>query len=719
MKQHNLRWLATFVAGALVLAGCAQIPTSGDVVSQDISVPEIAPINLTATGPAYDASPEQIVEGFIAAQAAGLGDDRSVARDFLTPSAANKWQADLQTTVFTGDLLVERADPNAQVQTPDPVGPDDTHAGDPTGATSATNSDETNGQAQPSGESAAPGSDTEQVESTAPGNPSKPSDSGDPSDPGNSTDPVAPPDPNRITVAGTFGVSATVTQTGVYTEALPGAQAKVNFDLVRNAQGQWRIETVADGNYMSATHFLAQFRATSLYFLSADAKFLVPEVRWYWRNRAETLAVNGLLAGPSEWLRDSLVTDIPSGTRLMYDSVSVDDVGTAHVNLSPELLSATGQHRENLTSQIHATLLKVPGVRTVDIQVNAVEFAQTPNEDLIKDPIVASAPMVLQDGTLSNLVGRTIEPIADFGSLAGLDVTGLALDDSQGFGVMRLGTSKIVALPGPTGHPQGPGTESVTDPDANSEQGSDPESGAQPDGEGDPATGDTTESEAATELPDSTDPAGPPVTPPGTLPGDPAAKATVLMKDSHLVAPSIDRFGWIWSGKTPSPGFLRTALRDGTQVEVAAPWLAERTIVAVRISHDGSRAAIISADGDQTQIEVAAIIRDPSNLPLSLGTPITVGSALVGATLMQWTDEATLAVIAHSATSDVDTLFTVTVGGRSEMISNVEGATSMGAGRGLRSLYIGTQAGEILSRTSTGASWAVVLEDAFYPTFPG
>lgn len=575
--------LATAVIATLSLTGCAQIPVDGRVSSLKIDVPDPGLIYLSVNGPVTGANPEQIVEGFISAQAAGLQDDWKVAKEFLTPAAAQKWQPVGHTTVFAGELLLQ-----------------------PTG-----------------------------VESEAP----------EAADPMNSA--AARSNVREVSVEGTINVSATIDSAGIYTEALPDAQNKLNFDLVKDDNGQWRISTVADGYYISQPIFHSQFRPVSVYFLSRDNKYLVPEVRWFWRTRAETYAVNALLAGPSEWMRDAVSTAVPSGTRLVYDSVSVDANGTAHVNLSGEALTASVSERSNLTGQIEATLLRLPGVRAVDIQVNSVDFQQDANPDLIRDPILASTPMVVTNDRLQRLTGRTVEPVETFGSLADLDVTGMALSDSQTYGALRLGKDQLVTIPAP-------GEEPIP-----------------------------------------------------------------LITGKELVAPSIDRFGWVWSGESESPTELRAVTLDGAEVQVTANWLADRSIIDIKISHDGARIAIISAVGEQSQMEVAAVIRDGSNVPQALSAPVTVGAALGEATLMQWLDESTLAVVGHSATSDLDSLFTVMVGGRSEMISNVTGAVSMGAGRGLRSLFIGTSTGEILSRTSTGASWSTVLEDAFFPTFPG
>lgn len=692
MRPKVLRTLiAAIAASSLLLGGCAQLPTGGKVTSQAISVPDPGPVFLTATGPMHNANPQEIVEGFISAQAAGPYDDWKVAREFLTAGAAQKWKPLGQTTVFSAELDLETALPRIGEPTDlggangtqPPESPSENGDGngvgtggiEPGGA--EIDGAEPNG-AEPNG-AETNGGDPNGTEPTDGQSTPEPTGGDQTAEP---TGTKSETDPNRASVTGFISVAATVDESGIYTEAMPDSKGKLNFELLRSATGQWRIATVADGYYISQPNFQSQFRPISLYFLSADQQFLVPEVRWFWRNRIETYAVNALLVGPSVWLQDAVTSAIPSGTRLVYDSVSVDNEGTAHINLSAEVLNASPVDRQNLVSQIHATLLRLPGIRSVDIQVSSVEFVQLPNQDLKRDPILASAPVVLTEDRLQRLNGRNLEMLDPFGSLAGYDVTALSIDAAQTAGVMRLGTSRLARIPGPDG-----------------------------------ATG----AERATPSPEQSDPQESAETSDSAEPSETAGKdpeLAILIEGEDLVAPSIDRFGWTWTAEAASPQFRAVQL-DATEVTLAATWLAERRIIDVKVSHDGARVAVISTDGAQTQIEVAAVVRDASNAPLSLSTPVTVGSALDDARLMQWLDESNLAVVAHSATSDLDTLFTVTVGGRSDMISNVAGAVSMGAGRGLRSLFIGTDVGEILSRTSTGAAWSIVLEDAAFPTFPG
>ncbi|MDQ4215416.1 LpqB family beta-propeller domain-containing protein [Microbacterium sp. ASV81] len=108
---------AAVIAAALSLAACASLPMTGDVrpglaVGQSDSGSDIA---FVARGPSDGMDPEQIVRGFIDA-ASSPADSWSIARQFLTPAAAQTWKPDSGVTIDTA-LTDRRYDvPDVQKQ---------------------------------------------------------------------------------------------------------------------------------------------------------------------------------------------------------------------------------------------------------------------------------------------------------------------------------------------------------------------------------------------------------------------------------------------------------------------------------------------------------------------------------------------------------------------------------------------------------------------------
>jgi hypothetical protein len=95
-----MRWAATLLA-AVVLAGCAGIPTSGPVqrVADDRGRPQ-STVRYAPVGPARGASPQQIVRGYLDAMLA-YPVSTGTAAAYLTPEAADSWASADGVTVYT------------------------------------------------------------------------------------------------------------------------------------------------------------------------------------------------------------------------------------------------------------------------------------------------------------------------------------------------------------------------------------------------------------------------------------------------------------------------------------------------------------------------------------------------------------------------------------------------------------------------------------------
>lgn len=105
------RLFRLFVAGliaAAMVVGCASLPRSGQVGESDqqADVDRDVAYTFNPAGPAQDATPTSIINGFILA-ATGIQGDFSTAREFLTDAAAESWDPTAQTTIYTGRPIVD------------------------------------------------------------------------------------------------------------------------------------------------------------------------------------------------------------------------------------------------------------------------------------------------------------------------------------------------------------------------------------------------------------------------------------------------------------------------------------------------------------------------------------------------------------------------------------------------------------------------------------
>ncbi|WP_407341809.1 LpqB family beta-propeller domain-containing protein [Pengzhenrongella phosphoraccumulans] len=196
----------------------------------------------------------------------------------------------------------------------------------------------------------------------------------------------------------------------------------------------------------------------------------------------------------------------------------------------------------------------------------------------------------------------------------------------------------------------------------------------------------------------------------------PTTAAVGLVSGSALLAPSVDRLGWVWSGPSSTGGLLATR-SDGTVVDVAVDWLEGRVVRSVRVSRDATRIAVVSTGSDGATVDVAGIVRDDSATPQRLDEQLRVGALLADATAVVWVDQSTLAVLGKSGTMTGPTMHVVPIAGDTRALPALEGAVSIAAGKGERALYVGTSDRTLY--TLQGNSWLRVATNVTDPSFPG
>lgn len=123
MTPRRLFAAAVATILALVLTACAGLPVGGPVhVGKAIDEVEGPPdFSYVPDGPVEDATPQQIVEGFIAAGSGPRG-NWEVAQEFLTTAFRQQWQPQAGVTVYRpGESSVSAPSENEIVFTVDPV----------------------------------------------------------------------------------------------------------------------------------------------------------------------------------------------------------------------------------------------------------------------------------------------------------------------------------------------------------------------------------------------------------------------------------------------------------------------------------------------------------------------------------------------------------------------------------------------------------------------
>ncbi|MFF9206477.1 LpqB family beta-propeller domain-containing protein [Streptomyces sp. NPDC014986] len=106
-----VRTVAYAAAGIVLLAGCASMPDSGDLRGVESTPRQDTQVRVFAMPPSEDATPTQIVQGFLEALTSD-DPDYKTARQYLTRQAAKTWQPELSTTVLSDG-------PGAHADTPE------------------------------------------------------------------------------------------------------------------------------------------------------------------------------------------------------------------------------------------------------------------------------------------------------------------------------------------------------------------------------------------------------------------------------------------------------------------------------------------------------------------------------------------------------------------------------------------------------------------------
>lgn len=205
----------------------------------------------------------------------------------------------------------------------------------------------------------------------------------------------------------------------------------------------------------------------------------------------------------------------------------------------------------------------------------------------------------------------------------------------------------------------------------------------------------------------------------------PTAEAgpTTLLTGSNLLAPSVDRFGYLWSGPQVQAGSLQAvnleeAGSDQAVTPVAAPWLEGRTVMSVRVAPDGARIAVVSDAGTGSQVHVAGVVRDEAGRPTQLSEPVRVGQPVVAATQVTWLDRALLGVLGSTAGESAPVVQRVPVGGPTVPTSPVEDAVSLASATGVGTVLVGTSDGSLFA-AGTSTLWTRVATEVRLATYPG
>jgi hypothetical protein len=470
---------------------------------------------------------------------------------------------------------------------------------------------------------------------------------------------------NDSTVTVVANAIARIDGSGRYEELPPRSTVQVTFRLERTG-GEWRISKLPDnfGLWLSRADLDRLYDPFRIYYVSAGDHRLVPDVRWMPLGTGlATRLARALLTGVPDYLKGAVRTDIPAGTRLAVDAVTIDS-GTAKVDLAATKLGNDPGQRQNLGAQFLATVSQAPGVDRVALQLEGADL-QMPNGD----------------STITSLSVLGFAPPAD----------------PVVKPVLRMGATLVPVDPDDVGDnsprtppPGGPALPTVQ-----------------------PGWAYLAMSANGQEI------AG--------VGGDRAqlvrwrgtSQVQITAPGTGLTRPTYDREDVLWlagrSNGTTKVWAVNAAAdpadaAKSTPQTVSAPWLAGRTVLSLRLAPDGQRIAVVTTDrdGKDPRVEVAGVVRQPNGLPASLAAPLRLAPTLTLARDVVWVDDATLAVLGRLTSSQVIRPWLVPLGGPIAAGPEIAGARTITTVNGERGLVVTTEDHQVLIRA--GSRWQRVGE---------
>ncbi|HYY12777.1 MAG TPA: GerMN domain-containing protein [Kineosporiaceae bacterium] len=619
-------------AVALLLAGCAGVPAETPVAA--VRRLEAPRVQLFAYPPLTGDTPEGVVWGFLAA-GADFHENHKVAREYLVGDGG-QWQAVAPVVVLEGNPC------------PRLVEVDGVRA-----AASACSFGARGAR-------------------------------------GTRADPAAsrPKDGQHATVEVTGTVRAVIDDAGRYTlQGGAGAAYRRSFALVARG-GEWRVQKPPDGLLLSEGVLAGTFAPLPLYFgervgTSADAvppggrqSWLVPDIRWFPSPALEPGAgaatvVRALLAGPSPWLADAVVTGASRNVALApLSGVRIDDgVATVDLTRAPE-------QPRLLQTQLLATLQRLPTssteapVTAVQLTVGQVKLEVLPGPvpALWSPPVVAAAPQqqgLREDpGTVPAGSPLCLTAKGAVGQILITDKTDAVCTKRDDLAPLTRAAKALL----PAGDQHG-NLFAVLTADARTVY---------------------------------------------ALAEGQQAAAPVL-RGQDLTVPSLDGTGgagqgWVWAASAVPGGQLRAGGVGRKTVTVQVPWLRDGRIVSVRVSPEGTRALLVVQRTSGYEVLAAGVVRAPDGTPLRLtSTPLRLLPDLVTAADAVWVNVEQVAVLGTRTGTLGTFVWNVQLGGDASLLapSQVPGpARPTGlavSGNGV-DVYVRTDGGGALGNRS--GSWS-------------
>lgn len=345
----------------------------------------------------------------------------------------------------------------------------------------------------------------------------------------------------------------------------PGGTQTFHFE-VEEVNDEWRIAEAPAGKILDAGTFDEVFTDYTLYFYDPQERYAVPDMRWFIsRPGLPAEIANRILEGPAPWLEDGAVSAFGPDASLGSPSVPVDEL-VATVDLDPAVTSgASDGELALMRHQLNLALSQLSTVRDTELTVNGSTIdipspADLPEDDELDietSPSAGETQIGVQDGSLVRQTGTSTNAVSGLPDISDLD-------------------PRFPALPTP------PADDVFAFMDGD--------------------LGSLYHVRDGGEAPE------------------------LLVQADRLTRPSMDNFGWTWTvtHNEGSDATIRAYAYDepegASSTVVPADFLEGKEVTSLRVSQDGTRAALVVEDAGVRNLYISSVVRDSSTgVPRGLG----------------------------------------------------------------------------------------------------
>ena len=593
--------LVVLVCAAMLLAGCASMPSGGEVRRIDASPRADADAQVRVFGvpPRRGERPTQIVRGFL--EATTSDEARfSTARLYLTEQARKSWKPFSLTTVLEDGPIPRRQRPRGD------------------------------------------------------------------------------PDENGLIVELSGRKVATVDRNQAYRPDDGRFQKTVHL---AKENGEWRIDSPPEGLLLGKSDFERIYRSVNTYYFAEPqvdtkgaGKHVLVSDPVYLRKRIDpvTTTVKALLRGPTDWLEPVAGTAFPTGTRLIGNSLALDDSNGLRVRLNERGSRVGTAQCTRMAAQVMFTVQELAPAK-----VGRVE---------------------LERSTGSRLCALTSGRAEAFAP-AGLGDTSKRqyfIDAQQRMAALADVGSDTMLVDGPFGHGAVPLRSVGVD---RSERMA---AGVSADGQ----------SLYVARMKK------------GAARGPVRLHSAAQGAESGLAAPSWDGNGDLWvADRDPArPRLLRIPGGTGEPQEVAVPSLGDAEIRSLRVASDGLRIALlVSRDGRQS-LELGRVERssEGENPSLAVNELHSVTPWMEHVEAASWAGASRLVVVGREPGGVQQLQYVETDGSATNTpaLPGINGVKAVAASEDPDKPLIADSADGIV-RLPVDANWRLVVKRGTAPVYPG